>query len=110
MNWKIKATITTLCGLLVAITLIAQSGGDTSKVQQLEQEMRQAQKNNDASWYQQHLADGYVEGHSWGEWATKDEALKQMQNKAIKFTQGEISDITVSTFGSDVAVAHYKFT
>jgi hypothetical protein len=110
MNWKIKATITALCGLLVAITLIAQSGGDTSKVQQLEQEMRQAQKNNDASWYQQHLADGYVEGHSWGEWATKDEALKQMQNKAIKFTQGEISDITVSTFGSDVAVAHYKFT
>ena len=110
MNWKIKATITTLCGLLVAITLVAQSGGDTSKVQKLEQEMRQAQKNNDASWYQQHLADGYVEGHSWGEWATKDEALKQMQNKAIKFTQGEISDITVSTFGSDVAVAHYKFT
>jgi Protein of unknown function (DUF3225). len=110
MNWKIKATVTALCGLLVAITLIAQSGGDTSKVQQLEQEMRQAQKNNDASWYQQHLADGYVEGHSWGEWATKDEALKQMQNKAIKFTQGEISDLKVSTFGSDVAVAHYKFT
>jgi hypothetical protein len=110
MNWKIKATITALCGLLVAITLIAQSGGDTSKVQQLEQEMRQAQKNNDASWYQQHLADGYVEGHSWGEWATKDEALKQMQNKAIKFTQGEISDLKVSNFGSDVAVAHYKFT
>jgi len=110
MNWKIKATITTLCGLLVAITLVAQSGGDTSKVQKLEQEMRQAQKNNDASWYQQHLADGYVEGHSWGEWATKDEALKQMQNKAIKFTQGEISDLKVSNFGSDVAVAHYKFT
>jgi hypothetical protein len=111
MNRKTTIAIAAFCCLLLATTLVAQSGGGaTSKVQQLEKEMRTAQKNNDVSWYQQHLADGYVEGHSWGEWATKDEALKQMQDKAINFAQGEISDIKVSTFGSNVAVAHYKFT
>ena len=111
MNRKITVAIAALCGLLVAFTLVAQSGGDaTSKVQQLEKEMREAQKSNDVSWYQQNLADGYVEGHSWGEWATKAEAIKQTQDKAVKFTKGEISEIKVSTFGPSVTVAHYKFT
>jgi hypothetical protein len=65
---------------------------------------------NDVAWYQQHLADGYVEGHSWGDWATKAEAIKQTQEKSIKMTKGDVSDVKVATFGSDVAVAHYKFT
>jgi hypothetical protein len=53
-------------------------------------------------------ADGYVEGHSWGDWATKAEAIKQTQDKSIKFTKGEISDVKVATFGPNTAVAHYK--
>ena len=111
MNRKITVAVVALCYLVVAITLVAQSGGDpTSKVQQLEKDMREAQKNNDVSWYQQHLADGYIEGHSWGEWATKAEALKQTQDKTIKFTKSDISEITVSNFGPNISVAHYKFT
>ena len=80
------------------------------KVEELEKQMRHAQMNNDATWYQQHLADGYVEGHSWGEWATKADAIKQMQDKSIKSTKGGVSDVKVATFGDNTAIAHYKFT
>lgn len=111
MNRKTTIALVAVCCLAVAITLVAQAGGDaSSKVQQLEQEMRQAQKNNDVSWFQQHLADGYVEGHSWGDWATKAEAIKQTQDKSNKINKGEISDVKVATFGPNIAVAHYKFT
>jgi hypothetical protein len=111
MNRKITVALVAVCCLAVAITLVAQAGGDaSSKVEELEKEMRHAQMNNDATWYQQHLADGYVEGHSWGEWATKADAIKQMQDKSIKFSKGGISDVKVATFGDNTAIAHYKFT
>jgi hypothetical protein len=111
MNGKITVALVSVCCLAVAITLVAQAGGDTSsKVEELEKEMHHAQMSNDAAWYQHHLADGYVEGHSWGEWATKAEAIKEIKDKSIKFSKGAISDVKVATFGHDTAVAHYKFT
>jgi hypothetical protein len=111
MNRKTTAAVVAVCCLAVGITLVAQTGGDTSsKVQQLEKEMHQAQMNSDVNWYQQHLADGYVEGHSWGDWATKAEAIKQIQDKSIKFKKGEISDVKVMSFDPNIAVAHYSFT
>jgi hypothetical protein len=110
MNWKIAVPLVTLCCLAVTIALVAQAGSDaSSQIEQLEREMRKAQMNSDVSWYQQHIADGYVEGHSWGDWATKAEAIKQAQDKGIKFTKGDISDVKVATFGPNTAVAHYKF-
>jgi hypothetical protein len=111
MNRKITFAFLAVCCLAVAITMFAQGGGDTSaNIQQLEKDMHHAQMNSDAAWYQQHLADGYVEGHSWGDWATKDEAIKQTQDKSIKFTKGEVSDVKVTSFGPNTAVAHYKLT
>ena len=111
MNRKFTVALVAVCCLALAMTLVAQAGGAaSSKVEQLEKEMRHAQMNSDATWYQQHLADGYIEGHSWGEWATKADAIKQMQEKSIKFTKGEISDVKVATFGDNTAIAHYKFT
>ena len=111
MNQKFTVALVAVCCLALAMTLVAQAGGDaSSKVEQLEKGMRHAQMNSDATWYQQHLADGYMEGHSWGEWATKADAIKQMQEKSIKFTKGEISDVKVATFGDNTAIAHYKFT
>ena len=111
MNRKIMFSLAAVCCLAVAIMLAAQAGGDaSSKVEQLEKEMRQAQKDNDATWYQQHLADGYVEGHSWGEWATKADAIKQMQDKSIKFTKGEISDVKVATLKLFQALCRRPFS
>src|SRR5579864_2951738 len=68
------------------------------------------QMKNDASWAQQHLADGFVAGNSWGDWETKDEFIKDLQNKTNKWKSGAISDVQVATFGSNIAVSHYKFT
>ena len=111
MNRKIVVALVAVGGLAVAMPLVAQTGGDaSSKVQQLEKEMRRAQMKNDVNWYQEHLADGYVEGHSWGDWATKAEAIKQAQDKSIKLTKGDISDVKVATFGPNIAIAHYRFT
>src|SRR5690349_21917830 len=111
MNRKIAIVLVAMGCLAVAITLVAQASGDvSSKIEQLEKDMRKAQMSSDVGWYQQHMADGYVEGHSWGDWATKAEAIKQAQDKGIKFSKGDISDIKVASFGSDTAVAHYKFT
>jgi hypothetical protein len=111
MNRNIMFTSLTVCSLALGITLVAQEGGDaSSKVQQLEKDMHHAQMKSNGTWYQQHLGDGYVEGHSWGDWATKAEAIKQAEDKSLRFNKGEISDVKVSTFEPNVAIAHYNFT
>ena len=111
MSRKITVSLVAVCCLAGGIMLMAQEGGDvSSQVQQLEQEMHRAQLNNDGTWYEQHLADGYVEGHSWGDWASKADATRQIQDKSIKFNKGEISDVKVATFDPNVAIAHYKLT
>lgn len=110
MNWKIIAALVAVCCLAVTL-MVAQSGGDTSaKIEQLVKDTRTAQMKNDSAWFQQHLADGYVEGHSWGDWATKAAAIKQMGDKSIKFAKGDISDVKVTTFGANTAIARYTYT
>ena len=44
---------------------------------------------NDASWAQQHLADGFTAGNSWGAWESKDEFIKSLQNKSNTWKSGE---------------------
>ena len=41
---------------------------------------------------------------------TKEEFIKDLQNKTSKWKSGNISDVHVATFGLNTAVAHYKFT
>ena len=64
-------------------------------------------RQNDASWAQQHLADGFVAGNSWGDWGTKDDFIKDLQKKNNKWKSGNISELQVATFGSNTAVSHY---
>jgi Domain of unknown function (DUF4440) len=102
---------TVLSCLALSVTLRAQAGGDvTEQIKQLQQESRTAQMKNDVSWAQQHLADGFVAGDSWGEWETKEDFVKDLQNKTNKWKSGDISDVQVATFGSNTAVSRYKFT
>jgi len=99
------------CSLSLPIHLHGQGSSDFgSQIKQLQQESRDAQMKNDVSWAQQHLADGFIAGNSWGEWETKDGFIKDLQNKSIKWKSGNISDLKVVTFGSDTAVSHYTFT
>jgi len=98
-----------LSGLALSINVYGQ-GDISQQIKDLQQQSRDAQMKNDASWAQQHLADGFVAGNSWGDWQTKDDFIKDLQNKTDKWKSGEISDVQVATFGSNTAVSHYKVT
>ena len=99
------------CCLSLPINLHGQGSSDVgSQIKQLQQESRDAQMKNDVSWAQQHLADGFIAGNSWGEWETRDGFIKDLQDKTIKWKSGNISDLKVVTFGPDTAVSHYTFT
>src|SRR5438034_8756456 len=51
-----------------SINLHAQGDGNVAQqIKQLQQESRNVQMTNDASSAQQHLADGFMAGNSWGE-------------------------------------------
>ena len=105
------AVITLLCCLTLTTNLQAQDdGGVAQQIKQLQQDSRNAQMKNDASWAQEHLADGFMSGNSWGAWETRDDFLKDMQNKTTEWKSGEISDLHVATFGPNTAVSHYTFT
>jgi hypothetical protein len=107
----VVCAIMLLCCLTLSVNLNAQAGGDVGEqIKKLQQEATDAQMKNDVSWAQQHLADGFIAGHSWGQWQTKDEFIKDLQDKSNKWKSGNISDVNVATFGSNTAVAHYKFT
>jgi len=107
-------TITALglsCCLSLSINLHAQVANDiVPQITQLQQESRDAQMKNDVSWAQQHLADGFIAGNSWGDWETRDEFIKDLQDKTTKWKSGNMSDLKVATFGSNTAVSHYTFT
>ena len=99
------------CCFSLSINLHAQGGNDVApQIKQLQQDSRDAQMKNDVSWAQQHLADGFIAGNSWGDWETRDEFIKDLQNKTTKWKSGNISDLKVATFGSNTAVSHYTFT
>lgn len=113
MNTRRVAFVVTavLSGLSLSMNLHAQAGGDAAQqIKELQQQSRDAQMKNDVSWAQQHLADGFVAGNSWGDWETKEDFIKDLQNKTNKWKSGNISDVQVATFGSNTAVSHYKFT
>jgi hypothetical protein len=70
----VVSTITLLCCFVLCRNVNAQAGGDiAAQIKQLQQESRDAQMKNDASWAQQHLADGFVAGNSWGDWQTRED-------------------------------------
>jgi hypothetical protein len=100
-----------LCCFALCPNLNAQAGGDVAAhIKQLQQQSRDAQMKSDASWAQQHLADGFVAGNSWGDWQTREDYIKDLQNKTSKWKSGNISDVKVATFGPNTAVSHYTFT
>ena len=102
---------TLLSCVALCVPLSAQAGSDLApQIKKLQQEYRDAQMKNDVSWAQQHLADGFVAGNSWGDWQSKEDFIKDLQNKTNKWKSGDISDVQVATCGSDTAVSHYKIT
>ena len=100
------AVLTIFCCLTLSINLHAQGDGNVAQqIKQLQQDSRNAQMKNDVSWAQQHLSDGFIAGNSWGAWETKDDFIKDLQNKTNKWKSGDISDVQVATFGPNTAVS-----
>lgn len=112
MNTRIVVALMALLSCLaLTVNVAAQSDGDTAQqIKQLQQESREAQMKNDASWAEQHLADGFMAGNSWGEWQSKADYIKDLQNKSTQWKSGSLSDVQVATFGPNVAVSHYSYT
>ena len=110
MKTRTVVAVLLCCSLALSISMQAQDASIAEKIKQLQQDQINAQMKNDASWAEQHLADGFVAGHSWGKWESKADFIKNWQSKANKWTSGNISDLQVATFGSATAIAHYKFT
>ncbi len=107
----VVATVALLCCVALSIYMAAQSGGDTAQqIKQLQQDSRTAQMKDDVAWAEQHLADGFVAGNSWGEWETRADYIKEMQNKTTQWKSGSLGDIQVATFGPNTAVSHYTYT
>lgn len=102
------AVFVLVCGLALFISVQSQDSEIADKIKQLQQDAVNAQMKNDVAWAEQHLADGFIEGHSWGKWETKADFIKDLQSKSNKWTSGNISDMHVSTFGSNTAIVHYK--
>lgn len=67
----VVAVVALFCCLAVSINLPAQSDDTAQTIKQLQQDAINAQMKNDVAWEKQHLADGFVSGYSWGEWANK---------------------------------------
>lgn len=108
---RLIAVAIVLCCFTASIKIHAQGDADVvQQIKQLQQESRDAQMKNDPSWAQQHLADGFVAGNSWGDWETRADYIKDLQNKSNKWKSGKISDLQVATFGPNTAVSHYTFT
>ena len=82
MKTRIAIAISLLFFLALCLSLNAQAGGDVAdQIKRLQQESRDAQMNNDASWAQQHLADGFVAGNSWGDWQSKEDFIKDCRTR-----------------------------
>ena len=104
------ATALIMC-LALSPNLHAQASGDVAdQIKQLQQDSRAAQMKNDATWAQQHLAEGFVAGNSWGDWETREDFIRDLQSKTNKWKSGNVSDVKVATFGPNAAVSHYTFT
>ena len=97
---------------LCVVGFVAQShsADSTSKAsfEKFVKESNKAQASNDAKFMEANLADGYVEGTSFGTWIPKAQLIKDANDPANnKFTKSDISDVQTDVVGN-VGVARFK--
>lgn len=106
---KTRLGISVLCLLGVAIlmpVLVSQSGNDASAISKLENDAVKANLTNDSSWYKQNTTNDFAEGTSFGVWQTRDQDIKDVDNRDNKVNSMSISDMKVTSYGP-TAVARY---
>ena len=103
--WLVMATVVPAC--------LAQKA-DTKSVEatitKLETDSRKADMAGETgSWMKTHNTENYTMGTSWGAWEDNAELQKDAADTAKnKTTKRDISDIKVSVYGKNTAIARYK--
>lgn len=94
----------------------AAKKGDAKGVEEtitkMEMDSRKADMAGDTGgWMKAHNADNYTMGTSWGAWEDNAELQKDAADTANnKTTKRDISDIKVTVYGNNTAIARYKET
>jgi hypothetical protein len=100
--------------VLAAVVPAALAQKDTKSVEaaitKLEMDSRKADlAGQNASWMKAHNTDNYTMGTSWGAWEDNTELQKDAADTANnKSYKRDVSDIKVSVFGNNTAIARYK--
>lgn len=109
-----KTLMVAVCAVCFSVTGLAgqdQGGQDTkTSFTQFVQASLKATTDNDAKWLEANLADGYVEGTSYGAWLSKAQLIKDAGDPANnKFMKNQVSDMQTEIMGN-VGVARFKET
>ena len=107
-NLAISVCAVFLCVAAFAAQKHSASNGSKSSFDKFVEESNKAQTSNDGKWIEAHLADGYVEGTSFGTWVSKAQLLKDAKDPANnKYTKSDISDLQTQVIGN-VGLARFK--
>ena len=111
MKKEVAVAVCAVCLLgLYALVVAAQKPNSASKAsfEKFVEESNKAQTANDAKWMETHLADGYVEGTSFGTWVSKAQLLKDANDPANnKYTKSDVSDVQTEVVGN-TGLARFK--
>jgi hypothetical protein len=114
-RWKLSVGV--LSALLVLATMVRSclaQNADTKSVvaaiTKLETDSRKADMAGETgSWMKAHNTENYTMGTSWGAWEDNPELQKDAADTAKnKTTKRDISDIKVTVYGKNTAIARYK--
>lgn len=109
-----KTLMIAVCAVCFSVMGLAgqDQGGQDSKASftQFVQASLKATTDNDAKWLEANLADGYVEGTSYGAWLSKAQLIKDAGDPANnKFMKNQVSDMQTEIMGN-IGVARFKET
>jgi hypothetical protein len=114
-EWKWSASVVSVMLVMAAMTpaALAKSAGKKSveeAITKVEMESAKADMaGQTGSWMKAHNAGDYTMGTSWGSWEDNAELQKQAADTAKnKTSKRDISDIKVSVYGDNTAIARYK--
>ena len=114
-RWKWSVSV--LSVILVMATMVPAAlakKADTKSVEaaitKMEMDSRKADlAGQTGSWMKAHNTDDYTMGTSWGAWEDNAELQKDAADTANnKTTKRDISDIKVSVYNNNTAIARYK--
>jgi hypothetical protein len=110
MKKKVAVALGAVSLCLVGFVAQSHTADNTSKAsfEKFVEESNKAQTSNDAKWMEANLADGYVEGTSFGAWIPKAQLIKDADDPANNnFTKADVSDLQTEVVGS-VGLARFK--